>query len=126
MCLMPQDEILKAADLLCALLTAEQRASHFDQWFAVYMIPIIHPASHCINPIIMNDNGQSSMGSSESGYDSMPELEYPLSPLYIPQSPEAWSIEMEENLMRNPVIHIRSWCLLYNLECCYVQLYFIE
>ena len=80
----PQDKILEAADLLCALLMAEQQASHFDQWFAVYMIPIIHPAGHHVNPIIMNDNSQSSMRSSESGYDSMPELEYPLSPLYIP------------------------------------------
>jgi len=87
--LVSQDEILEAADLLRALLTAEQRVSHFDQWFMVYMIPIIHPTGHRINPIIVCDDGHSQMESSESGYDSMPDLEYPLSPLYIPRSPEA-------------------------------------
>ena len=88
-CLAPHNEILEAADLLCVLLTAEQRVAHFDQWFAVYIIPIIHPTGHHINPIIVCDNGQSLPESSESGYDSMPDLEYPLSPLYILQSPEA-------------------------------------
>ena len=87
--LAPHDEILEAADLLRALLTAEQRVAHFDQWFAVYIIPIIHPAGHRVNPIIVCDNGRSPPESSESGYDSMPDLEYPLSPLYVPWSPEA-------------------------------------
>ena len=85
--LVPQDEILEAADLLHMLLMAKQWASHFDQWFAV--TPIIHPASHHINPIIITNDSQSSMGSSESRYDSMPDLEYPLLPLYILRSPEA-------------------------------------
>jgi hypothetical protein len=84
-----QDEILEAADILRALLTAEQRVSHFDQWFAACMIPIIHPAGHRVNPIVVSDNGRSSLESSDSGYDSMPDLIYPLSPLYIPRSPEA-------------------------------------
>ena len=88
-CLAPHDEILEAANLLHALLTAEQQVAHFDQWFAVYIIPIIHPAGHRINPIIVCDNGQSPPESSESGYDSMPDLEYPLSPLYVPWSLEA-------------------------------------
>ena len=84
--LVSQDEILKAVDLLRALLTAEQQVSHFNQWFAVYMIPIIHPTGHRVNPIIVPDDGHSPLGSSESRYDSMPDLEYPLSPLYIPRS----------------------------------------
>jgi len=84
-----QDEILEAADLLRALLLAEQRVAHFDQWFTVYMIPIIHPVGHRVNPIIMCDDGHSLLGSSDSGYDSMPDLEYPLSPLYDPQSLDA-------------------------------------
>ena len=87
--LAPQDEILDAADLLRALLSAEQRVAHFDQWFAVHMIPIIHPAGHRVNPIVVCNDGHSPLGSSESGYDSMPDLQYPLSPLYDPRSPEA-------------------------------------
>jgi len=83
-----QDEILEAADLLRALLSAEQRIAHFDQWFAVYMIPIIHPVGHRMNPIVVCDDGHSPLGGSDSGYDSMPDLEYPLSPLYVPRSPE--------------------------------------
>ncbi|KIM47245.1 hypothetical protein M413DRAFT_7791 [Hebeloma cylindrosporum] len=84
-----QDDILDAADLLRALLTADQRVSHYDQWFAVFMCPLIHPLGHRANPIVLSDNGRSFGGSSDSSYDSMPDLEYPLSPLYNPQSPEA-------------------------------------
>ena len=125
MCLAPQDKILEAADLLHALLMAEQQASHFDRWFAVYMIPIIHPAGHYVNPIIITNNSQSSMGSSESGYDSMPNLEYPLSPLYIPRSPEVWSDGMEEGKSNNAYSFLMFF-FLYNLEYWYSYVYFVE
>jgi hypothetical protein len=83
-----QDEVLEAAEFLHALLMPEQRLSHFDPWFASHMIPLIQPG-HPANPIVVSDNGRPSRRDSDSGYDSMPELEYPLSPLYIPRSPDA-------------------------------------
>jgi hypothetical protein len=79
------EEIAEAADFLGALLTPEQRLSHFDHWFAAHIRPLVHrPQGHPGNPIVLSDNG-----SSDSGYDNMPDLEYPLSPLYIPRSPDA-------------------------------------
>ena len=79
------DEIVEAADFLKALLSPEQRLTHFNYWFAGHILPLICPLpGQPGNPIVLSDNGD-----SNSGYDDMPDLEYPLSPLYVPQSPDA-------------------------------------